>query len=170
MEPTINATQKRQIGTLRGCLKKHSPYYDERQDYYGLLETEYGVNSCTLLTAQQADKLIKRMQHELDAVLGKKPRSGHRNSGGRSSGQKSFGDMANRPTHLATVKQLKMITTLWDQVSDAPPEKRATALNVFLHRRFKVSLLEAVPKALVSKIKRTLDAMLEQKRQKETAA
>jgi len=77
----------------------------------------------------------------------------------------------NLPKHtrakFATPEQLRKIDGLWREISHAKTEKeRETALKVFLQRRFKILSIEAIQRDHAAKVIITLNAMIEQAKDK----
>jgi len=68
---------------------------------------------------------------------------------------------------VATYAQQEKIRRLWDTVSRAPEQERASALNNFLEKRFQISHISWLPRERVGKVIHTLKAMQKQSNREE---
>jgi hypothetical protein len=103
----ISAAQVRKIHALKGAIGMND------DSYRGLLRSNFGVDSCKLLTVSQAASLIEIL-------------SGFQGQGIRDKGQGAG---------MASVRQVGLIRGLWSEVSYASDVKgRELTLRKFLKR------------------------------------
>jgi phage gp16-like protein len=144
---SITKTQIQNIKTFQKLLVMPDDIYRE------MLENRYNVSSCTKLSKEQAEELIKSLKKNAIA-------SGAWKSTKKYAFQKyKYEDLGIRAGY-ATPKQMRLIEGLWRDVSyQKTDEEREAALNTFLLNRFGVSHLKWVEDEMVKKVVSTLKAM-----------
>lgn len=119
------------------------------EEHYRAVLSGYGVQSSKFLPVSQAKDMIERL--ECEAIKVGKWDEKRRNSS-------NYEDLSSREG-MATPKQLRYITGLWNEVSRAPQEKKRDALRHFLTNHFRISRLEWVPVDKVHRIIAAIKAM-----------
>ena len=126
------------------------------EDQYRALLSGYGVESCTHLTVVDGRAVCDCLQKMVDRIPEK-----------AQFKTKTYADLAGRSAEMATVKQLRMLEVMWMQVTWQKNRKDAiAAYHDWLKNRFNVGTPEWIERDRVSAIKRALESMLYQARQK----
>jgi len=126
-----------QLAAIRGM---------NREQYEDAL-AEWGVSSSKQLTYQQANNVIAMWKR---AAI---------REGKYTPPDQKYEHLKDRPRYWPSPGQLRLLDAMWNSVSQAPRSQRAEALNTFLYNRFGIPDIEQVPRSMVQKIKKTLDAM-----------
>ncbi|MEI6652558.1 MAG: phage protein GemA/Gp16 family protein [Chlorobiaceae bacterium] len=146
---TLPTMMVRRIKTLQG-LSGMSEYQ------YRALLSGYGVESCVNLTTVAARAVCEFLQTLVDRIPEK-----------AQFKAKTYEDLAGRSAEMATVKQLRMLEAMWMQVTRKDNRRDAiAAYHDWLKNRFNVGTPEWIERDRVSAIKRALESMLFQARQK----
>ncbi len=126
------------------------------EDQYRALLSGYGVESCVNLTILDARAVCDFLQKMVDRIPEK-----------AQFKAKTYADLAGRSGTMATVKQLRMLEAMWMQVTWKDNRRDAiAAYHDWLKNRFNVGTPEWIERDRVSAIKRALEEMLFQARQK----
>lgn len=119
---TIRKDQIRKIKALQSRLKMSDA------DYRLLLSDEF-VDTCTALTETEADRVIATLEEKAIAVgVWQKPGTGEWH------GKTKYDDLGDRDETMATPKQLRLIESMWKDVSYMTGPARMAALNVFVKK------------------------------------
>jgi Protein of unknown function (DUF1018) len=159
---TMNRSAELAITTeqikLIHVLKKRLAWDDETYKHY--LHHNFDVSSSKSLSYSGAGQCITRMSAILNDVS--KPVE-VKQSGEWGWGKEKFEALAGRdPGKFATPKQLRMLDAMWSDISRAGnAAARDAAFEVFLKRRFKIISIAAVSQSDVGRIRRALQAMIE---------
>jgi hypothetical protein len=146
---TLPPMMVRRIKTLQGLSGMS-------EDQYRALLSGYGVESCVNLTITDARAVCDCLQ----GMVNRLPEKAQFKA-------KTYEDLAGRSADMATVKQLRMLEAMWMQVTWKDNRRDAiTAYHDWLKNRFNVGTPEWIERDRVSAIKRALESMLFQARQK----
>lgn len=145
----ISGEQKKMIHTIKAQLGMDEETYKE------ILWSAYKVDSSTRLSRQEARELIDMLKKSaVQAGVW---------TNNRGFKKYKYDNLGKREG-MASPKQLRMIESMWQDVSFVKEEKaRLEALDTFLSNHFGVDKLIWVESEMVSKIVNTLKTMRTQK-------
>lgn len=148
-----------QIGKIKH-LKKLRGMTDD--DYYDTLWQEWGVKSCTQLSFIRANNLIVLWKKQAKAEGHPLPP--------RVSGPLKYNDLDGRGPEWPSGRQLRLLDTLFGNVSSAPPKKKDEAFAAFLLNRFQIAGVSHILRRDVQRIKKALDEMKRQRHENKKRA